>query len=401
MRIGIVTTWFERGAAYVSRQFEQVLEKEGHNVYIFARGGEKYALGDPDWDHPNVMWSTKADFIILTAFLKKEFVKWIKSNKIELVIFNEQRYMQPILWCKELNVVSVAYIDYYTENTVPLFDAYDALICNTKRHFSVFEPTGKAHYVPWGTDIDLFKPTCSELVNKDVVTFFHSAGMRPTRKGTGIFIEALLKMKKPFKAVIHTQKSITQDYPHLALDIDNLMKEGKLEIIEKTISAPGLYCKGDVYVYPSVLEGIGLTIAESIASGLACLTSDNPPMNEFIQPQFGTAIPIDRLYSRNDGYYWPQCHCNVEKLAEIMDYYASHPSEVITKKKEARKYAEMYLSFEKNARKLSEILLKVKVSPISKELLGKLDHFDNMGRKRFHKYYTRFMLYRFIKRTNY
>jgi hypothetical protein len=32
--IGIVTTWFERGAAYVSKQFKDSLEKNGAKVFI-------------------------------------------------------------------------------------------------------------------------------------------------------------------------------------------------------------------------------------------------------------------------------------------------------------------------------------------------------------------------------
>ena len=58
MKIGIVTTWFERGAAYVSRQFKQILEKE-HDVYIYARGGEEYAIGDPNWDGDFVWWGRR------------------------------------------------------------------------------------------------------------------------------------------------------------------------------------------------------------------------------------------------------------------------------------------------------------------------------------------------------
>ena len=37
MHIGIVTTWFERGAAYVSRQYRDALAGQ-HTVFIFARG---------------------------------------------------------------------------------------------------------------------------------------------------------------------------------------------------------------------------------------------------------------------------------------------------------------------------------------------------------------------------
>lgn len=40
MNIGIVTTWFERGAAYVSRVYLEMLQKEDHNVFVFARGGK-------------------------------------------------------------------------------------------------------------------------------------------------------------------------------------------------------------------------------------------------------------------------------------------------------------------------------------------------------------------------
>lgn len=38
MNIGFVSTWFERGAAYVTRQYVDALRNE-HNVYVYARGG--------------------------------------------------------------------------------------------------------------------------------------------------------------------------------------------------------------------------------------------------------------------------------------------------------------------------------------------------------------------------
>ena len=58
MNIGIITTWFERGAAYVSKQFEDIFSLN-HNVFIYARGGEKYAKGDPKWNRPNVTWGKR------------------------------------------------------------------------------------------------------------------------------------------------------------------------------------------------------------------------------------------------------------------------------------------------------------------------------------------------------
>ena len=90
MNIGIVTTWFERGAAYVSRQFRDVLASE-HDVFIYARGGEKFAIGDPNWDLDYVTWAKQPTTFAFTDINLEDFQRWLISNNIELVIFNEQK----------------------------------------------------------------------------------------------------------------------------------------------------------------------------------------------------------------------------------------------------------------------------------------------------------------------
>lgn len=378
MNIGIVTTWFERGAAYVSKQFEEIL-CEKYNVFIYARGGEAFAKGNPKWDKPNVYWSK---FSICDKYIdKNEFQSWMRKNEINVILFNEQDSFEPILYCKELGVKTLAYIDYYTEETVPLFNVYDALICNTKRHLSAFEDHPHAYYIPWGTDVDLYKPSSDDghLVNNDCVTFFNSAGMNPLRKGTDTFIKALdlCKDRSRIRALIHSQKNLRSFFPKLSLTIDKLEKEGVLEVVEKTIPAPGIYYKADVYVYPSILDGIGLTVPEAISSGLVCIASDNPPMNEFIDESCGNLIPINRLYARKDGYYWPQCRCDASALSQLIQYYASNPIEVVKKKVSARKYAVENLSFSKNSVNLLKILECIEFTEPSSELIVQIEMFDN------------------------
>ena len=78
MRIGIVTTWFERGAAYVSRQIRDSLLRDGNDVFIFARGGEEYARNDENWDGPNVHWSKRIESpFSLTLIDETEFTQWL------------------------------------------------------------------------------------------------------------------------------------------------------------------------------------------------------------------------------------------------------------------------------------------------------------------------------------
>ena len=281
-----------------------------------------------------------------------------------------------------------------------MFGAYDALICNTKRHCSAFDVFDTVYYLPWGTDTDLYCPNDDKesLVEEGKVVFFNSAGMSPERKGTDTFIKALMLCDSAsnIKALIHSQKPLKKCLPDLAETIQKLQDKGILEIVEKTISAPGLYTKADVYVYPSRLDGIGLTVPEAISSGLACIASDNPPMNEFVHPDFGSLISIDRLYSRSDGYYWPQCRCNVNNLAEIMMYYSKNTDMVRQMKKNARDYAVKKLSARKNFMKLAYIVENVSIHKVPDTVKSLIHNYDRKGLKRFMLQYANSGIYNLL-----
>jgi len=337
VNVGIVTTWFERGAAYVSRQYQQSLEKSGAKVFIFARG-EDNAKGNPLWDRANVHWAKTWPLTDATKMQVHDFKNWLHKNKIELVIFNEQRDLWPIAVCQSLGVRTVAYIDYYRSNSVAKFSCYDGLICNTKRHYSVFAWHPGALYLPWGTDTDLFQPPSDhpKLVNDGVVTFFHSAG-QSNRKGTDLLIEAFSKMPASGKLIIHTQKKLQDMFPQQDEIACKLESEGRLKVITETVPAPGLYHMGDVYVYPTKLEGIGLTVCEAMSCGLASIVPDNAPMNEFVENnETSLLVNVDSFVARHDGYYWPMCFINIEDLAKKMAFCARNLQWVISAKKKAR-----------------------------------------------------------------
>lgn len=44
MNVGIVTTWFERGAAYVSRQYLEALRSDSNNSVYILREVENHML---------------------------------------------------------------------------------------------------------------------------------------------------------------------------------------------------------------------------------------------------------------------------------------------------------------------------------------------------------------------
>ncbi|GAA0815233.1 hypothetical protein GCM10009111_13230 [Colwellia asteriadis] len=400
MKIGIVTTWFERGAAYVSKQIRDVLVEQQHDVFIFSRHFCPVIPSNEKWNESFVTRAKRQESPMPTDINKKEFYAWIKKESIELIIFNEQHYWQPVLWAKELGIKVVAYVDYYKENTVEAFGVYDQIWCNTKRHFSVFEHFPQAKYIPWGTDTNTFIP---QENNNEQVTFFHSAGMSPFRKGTDIFIQAAAELAKThtnFRVLIHSQVDLIESLPKLADDIKSLEQKSILSVVCETVTAPGLYHLGDVYVYPSRLEGIGLTIAEALSVGLPTIVTDEAPMNEFSSP-FCQTVNVEKRYARADGYYWPQSIASYKDLAKKMSSYVND-IDFVQLKEQVRAYAVNNLSWHENSKSLGSLVTtceSLDINTNSVDAANQIDQYKLPYFERFrYIYYLAYDLHRFFRK---
>lgn len=353
MNIGFVSTWLERGAAYVTKSYIDLL-KDSNKVFVYARGGEYFAKGDPNWDLSYVTWGLR---LRGTSINYGHFKKWIKKNNIDILFFNEQRDIKILYEIKRdlPNIKIGAYIDYYKENTVDEFRLYDFLICNTKRHYSVFQNHKQCYYVPWGTDINLFKP---QENSRKSLTFFHSSGMS-LRKGTELLIKAFIEgeLYKQSNLVIHTQINLEDK---LGLKIEDL-KDYNIKIINKTVSAPGLYHLGDVYVYPTTLDGLGLTMYEALSCGLPVITTDNAPMNEVINDSVGYLVDVKRLVSRADGYYWPLSICDKSSLIKGMKYFVRKKDQITHYKEKCRETAIKKWNWQDRENEVLEIFNNTKI----------------------------------------
>jgi 1,2-diacylglycerol 3-alpha-glucosyltransferase len=364
MNIGFVSTWFERGAAYVTKAYISLLE-ENHNVFVYARGGEGYGKGNPNWDLPYVTWAPR---LRGTNINFDHFKKWIQSNDIEIIFFNEQREVNIVYELKKHfpHLKLGSYIDYYKENTVNEFFLYDFLICNTKRHYYVFKEHPQCFYVPWGTDTALFKP---ERKENDILTFFHSAGMS-NRKGTTFVIDAFIKgnIFKKSKLIIHTQNKLDEINGYKIKDLERY----NIEVIQKTVPAPGLFYLGDVYVYPTTLDGLGLTMYEALASGLPVITTNHPPMNEVINNNVGFLVDVEYFRSRHDGYYWPLSIIQESSLIKGMEFYVENYNILPQMKENARKVALKNWDWKDREKEVNNIFVntEVIVNKPKKELIA-------------------------------
>lgn len=373
MNIGFVSTWFERGGAYVTKAYVSLLYD--HNIFIYARGGYKpKSKTDKSWEAPNVTYGYKMNG---TDISKKHIFRWIKKCDLEVLFFNEQIEFAIVAEIRKNfpNIKLGTYIDYYTQGMISGFELYDFLICNTKRHQSVFEWHPQSYYVPWGTDINVFKP--QKRTNKEVV-FFHSAGMS-IRKGTKELLEVFTSTElcKESKLVLHTQIPVTTFTDHT----QSYLEEHNVQVIEKTVTAPGLYHLGDVYVYPTTLDGLGLTMYEALSCGLPVIATDCAPMNEIISEDRGRLIEVEKFIARNDGYYWPLSIISKKSLYEQMKFYVKHRDFLKEQQEYVRKYAISNIDWNTRSDEISAIFLNAKKIELKTEIIEKY-----ITEERKHKY---------------
>lgn len=358
MNVGIVTAWFPSGAGVVSKQYEKTL-KIAHDVYIYCRGGS--ARNQPEWNGKNVTWAYPHP--ASTGIYRWHFNHWIKNNNLDLVIFNEQRYWKPVIWAKKRGILVGAYIDYYTADTIPFFKLYDFLICNTKRHHKVFCDFPQSIFIKWGTLIKQYSPVIMTPIRP--TTFIISAGWDGLyasstpwmdRKGIGVTLRAFTRVKGNCKLIVLSQVPLEK----CPKQWDEIIRVDPRIEFQFGSHNKTPYNLGDIYVYPSRLDGIGLTLTEALSCGLPAITTDNAPMNEFVQHNInGFLVDVEEFRGRPDGYYWAESICDEDCLKDAIQRYIDNPDLILDHSINARRIAEEQMDWEKNSYFLNDWITKI------------------------------------------
>jgi glycosyltransferase involved in cell wall biosynthesis len=352
LRIGFVSIWFERGQAYVTKILRDVIAQD-HTAYLFARTGEVYNQKKLEttgfWNVPNM--TTYPEYRIQPNAIKS----WIKENKLDMVIFNEEYDWNLIRETKSCGVKVLTYLDYYKHEWQDHMAIYDAVLCSTYRTFDLLKPFCQAYYVGWGIDIDLFKPTNSSSEH----TFFHNAGWLGIgyRKMTPAVIVAFDVISKHIEDIslfIHAQAPLER----LPQEIVSLVKSNpRIYYHVETVPAPGLYHLGNILLFPSKLEGLGLPLLEGLSCGLPALVANAPPMNEFVQNNVnGLWIDVSKSIIRQDNIAFPETIIKIQDLANKMILMARSPNLVKKMGYESRRIAEEQFSFDRLKHRITDVL---------------------------------------------
>lgn len=127
-------------------------------------------------------------------------------------------------------------------------------------------------YIPVAIDIDHFP---QRIIQGKARQFVHNAGLvdPQDRKGTRDTILAFKKVQRAdISLLVRMQKET--ELPEL---------DSRIKVQVGNLNSPAqLYATGDVAIQPSKMEGIGFMVLEPFVSGLPVITTDYPPMNEYV-----------------------------------------------------------------------------------------------------------------------
>ena len=105
--------------------------------------------------------------------------------------------------------------------------------------------------------------------------FVHNAGLidHDDRKSTKLVVESFQKTKQEdIKLLINCQKDPALEFNDKRIELIVGNKKSKKELYE---------C-GDVLIQPSKMEGLGLSILEGACCGIPVITTNYPPMNQWV-----------------------------------------------------------------------------------------------------------------------
>jgi glycosyltransferase involved in cell wall biosynthesis len=195
----------------------------------------------------------------------------------------------------------------------------DLFACQTRFTVSIVRKYGFTNviYIPVVLDASRFP---GRIISGEARLFIHNAGLvdPDDRKGTRDTIEAFKKVKREnIRLRVRMQKEVK--LPKL---------DDRIEVVAANLPDPAnLYVDGDVAIQPSKMEGSGLMVLEPLLCGMPVITTNYPPMNEYIRTAQLLVRP--RWFKRRafPSQWIKQAHLRLpdqNDLARKIEWCASH-----------------------------------------------------------------------------
>lgn len=279
--VGFVSIWHVRGVSFLTSQLARALESSGFRTHVFARWESDRFENAEAIRHPRVHDAGDDP-------PPEHLVEWARHNGIDLVVFME---VHPKDWKRVealkragIRVMCLENLDVMYRESLPDYGMFDQALCITFHAHNVFArefPQMPILTVPWGID----PPARVEAgggAHDGPIRFVHVAGWGGLngRKNTGLVIKAFAR------SAVEAELRLYSQAPFGAEERQLIGADPRIVVVEGTVSDIfEAYQGGDVLLFPSKREGLGLPIVEALSVGMPVIVSDGYLMKEWIQPE--------------------------------------------------------------------------------------------------------------------
>jgi glycosyltransferase involved in cell wall biosynthesis len=200
------------------------------------------------------------------VFIERVFPRWLGTARRNLLIPNQERF--PTRHLGRLKHI-------------------DAVLCKSRHAEQLFGHHAQTRYIGF-TSSD----RSSSGDEPDYEAYFHLAG-RSTLKGTEALMATWARHPEwPTLTVIQRKENAPTSVPPNVRLITDYVAE---DVLVRYLNQHG------VHLCPSLSEGWGHYIVEAMSCRATVLTTDAPPMNEIIRPDYGVLVPFGRKEPRHLG----------------------------------------------------------------------------------------------------
>jgi glycosyltransferase involved in cell wall biosynthesis len=219
--------------------------------------------------------------------------------------------------------------------SVDLLSTVDLILCRTRQAESIFQSLNQKTYFLGFTSINFY----DSHIEKDFSQYFHLASSSPL-KGSGAVVNCWKQDDSLPKLICITQWGSTNQSN---VDCRPTISEEEVHYYHNACG---------VHLCPSLREGFGHYIMEGLSTGSVVITTDAPPMNEFITDRRCLVPYRSRAPFNLGGEY----HVDATDLAKVVRGLIELPLDELKKIGEKNRlfYLQKTGEFHENLKKLME-----------------------------------------------
>jgi 1,2-diacylglycerol 3-alpha-glucosyltransferase len=284
MRIGIVSYWFNRGQAVVSRQLRSALDGLGHETFVLARPTTETNIRASFVDRGDVWAQPGVTEASANEIPTREYLDWAQANDLEVAFFDQNYGFAGITELRRSGVRTIGrfvWEQFSAADVEPAKEALDVIYSLTACEQERYAGLGiESPRVQWGIHPELVEyagdrqpgasssPAAPAGAAEDaagLVVFFYPGGF--------------LSKRKPIDEVLTGFRKARGDQLRLVVKAQVERKRRRLERAAERDSRIEFILEDQ----PTAEHLRRFAAAdEAMAFGMPVITNDFPPMNEVI-----------------------------------------------------------------------------------------------------------------------